>query len=270
MLNTYAQLKPLELSPELTPILYNTRKHDKLTDRYETISTIDPINVLRDHGWQPRQLIKLNTRKESRKGLQAHRVRLFNPELPIVNGSFLELLLTNAYDGSKAFQIQLGIFRMICSNGLVTGDNYSSESVKHIGYANEKIASALHNVIPQAPKIANAIDQWSTINLNPNEQRALAHSTLELRLGEDYNVEDQRAVNGVLSANRYEDRKDDLWTVYNRLQENVIKKGFRAQKTDNSYRTKKVRAVNSMNKQDYLNKALWSLSERMAEIKLAA
>lgn len=269
-MHTYDTIKPLDLSPETTPILFNTNKHSQLTDQYQLVRTIDPVNVLRDHGWQPRQLITLKTRKESRKGLQAHRVRLFNPSLPMVNNSFLELLLTNAYDGSKAFQIELGVFRIVCSNGLVVGDTYSRESVKHIGYASEKIAQALTNVLPQAETISHALDQWSDITLTQDEQRAFAQSALELRLDSDgkYILNDQRTINNVLCANRRDDRDPTLWNTFNVVQENMLKLGFRAANSEKRKRTK-VRAIKSMDQSDKLNRALWSLTEKMAELKAA-
>lgn len=263
----YAELPQIELNNY--PILFQQNKLSSLTDRYQTVSTIDPINVLRELNWIPRQVIQLNPRKESKKGYQAHRVRLYNPSLPVVNGAFIELLLTNAYDGSKAFQLALGIFRMVCTNGLVAGDTYRTESVKHVGYTKDKIATSILSIAPQAEPIVKALDQWSHIDLSSDEQTAFATSALELRLDEEgkYSA-DNYAVRRILTPNRSADTGNDLWTTFNRVQENMLRTGFRVRNTD-TLKSRQLRPVKAMDKSDKLNKALWSLTEKMAELKAA-
>ena len=72
-------------------------------------------------------------------------------------------------------------------------------------------------------------------------------------------------VDRLLTARRREDQKNDLWTVYNRIQENFIKGGMRGYgKTGKRMST---RAINSVSEDIRLNKALWQLAEGMAQLK---
>jgi hypothetical protein len=67
-----------------------------------------------------------------------------------------------------------------------------------------------------------------------------------------------------LTARRYDDQKNDLWTTYNRVQENVIKGGIR------QVNRRKSRGVNGIDENLRLNKALWTLAEQMKQLKEAA
>lgn len=56
--------------------------------------------------------------------------------------------------------------------------------------------------------------------LSPPAQQVLAQAALAYRFGEDHQPVTAAQV---LTPRRYEDRSDDLWTVYQRVQENLMK-----------------------------------------------
>lgn len=70
---------------------------------------------------------------------------------------------------------------------------------------------------------------------------------------------------GRAGARRGADRKTDLWTTANVVQENVIKGGVGGISATTGRRMK-TRAINSVGEDVRLNRALWSLTERMAEL----
>ena len=67
----------------------------------------------------------------------------------------------------------------------------------------------------------------------------------------------------------HDDRANDLWTTWNVVQENAIKGGLRGVGRDDLGRPRRVksRAVNGIDQDIKLNKALWLLGERMAALK---
>ena len=67
----------------------------------------------------------------------------------------------------------------------------------------------------------------------------------------------------VLTPRRYEDRQDDLWTTYQRLQENLLKGGLpgRTAKGKRSH----TRAVSGIDGDVKLNRALWVMAESLLE-----
>lgn len=67
----------------------------------------------------------------------------------------------------------------------------------------------------------------------------------------------------ILTPRRYEDRQDDLWTTYQRLQENLLKGGLSG-RTAQGKRTH-TRAVNGIDGDVKLNRALWVMAESLLE-----
>ena len=70
----------------------------------------------------------------------------------------------------------------------------------------------------------------------------------------------------LLALRRWDDNQDNLWTTFNRVQENMIKGGVRG-RTANG-RNMSTRAVGGVTENVKLNKALWTLADEYA--KLAA
>ena len=76
----------------------------------------------------------------------------------------------------------------------------------------------------------------------------------------------------MLTVRRSVDRSDDLWTTTNVIQENVIRGGLSAWGRDANNRPRRVttREVRGIDQDVKLNRALWVLGERMAQLKAAA
>lgn len=257
-------LQSIELNQEAYPILFQDKNLGK--QKYSHVTTMNPVKVLMDAGWLPRQVVSIKPRKEEKKGFQKHRVRFFNPNLPQVNGSVVELLLTNSYDATSSFVLQLGIFRMVCENGILVGDTFSQENVRHVGYSEQKVFDSICKLLPQTETILSAVDRFSSIELEEREKTIFGQSILDMRLSEEKGwIVDDYAIGNLYQTRRYADNKKDLWTVFNRAQENLCRFGFYAsKKNDDGYiERNKVRAVKNTFRADPLNKALWTLSETM-------
>ena len=73
-----------------------------------------------------------------------------------------------------------------------------------------------------------------------------------------------------LRPRRYQEKgKDDLFTVFNIAQENAIKGGLRGWARDEKGRVKRAstREIKSIDQNNALNRALWTLAERMMQLK---
>ncbi len=270
------QLQQIELNPETYPILFQDNNKGK-ENRYLHIKTIEPVNVLMESGWLPRQVVEIRPRKNENKGFNKHRVRFFNPNMPVVNGSHVELLLTNSYDCTTSFQLQLGVFRVVCANGLVTGESYATQAVRHLGYSNDIFYNAIKNITPQSERVIDQIDRFSGIKIDSAEKYLFGKSILEMRLDTESEenseggkwILDDYSVQNVFAARRYSDNGDDLWTTMNRAQENICRHGFYATKQDErGYKQRtKVRGIKNAFSSDRLNKAIWTLTEGMYQLK---
>lgn len=246
------------------PAIFADAPYEGVSAKYSFVPTITAINWLRDHGWQPVQASSAGVRKEEKQGFQKHMVRFSQPDL-FVNGHRLDLLLYNSHDRGCAFQLMAGIYRLVCSNGLVVGETYMHFSHKHIGLEPEKFVESAKFIGSHMNEVAGAIEDWSAIDLTPDEQGVYARAAHQYIYGEEH-----APVNSdtLLTPRRYEDRqKTDLWTTFNRVQENALKGGLHG--ISSTGRRHTTRKVKSLDRDKNLNIALWQLAEEMATIKAA-
>jgi hypothetical protein len=103
-----------------------------------------------------------------------------------------------------------------------------------------------------------------SITLNPGEQAAFAHAALALKYDEGEGAAPVTEA-AILTPRRFEDRRDDMWTTFNRVQENLLKGGLRGRTKIGRPTT--TRQVNGIDQSVKLNRALWILAEEMRKIK---
>jgi hypothetical protein len=164
-----------------------------------------------------------------------------------------------------------GVYRFVCANGLVTGDSlFQPISVKHVGYKSEDAITASYRLIDDVPRIAQSIEEMQAVTLSDDEKRFFASSALIAKYGmpKDGETIDINPVT-MLRPRRLDDQKNDLWSTFNVVQENMIKGG---QRTVNASRTKRIttRGVSSISENAKLNAALWTLAESMKALKQVA
>lgn len=243
-----------------------TKKHESTSDRYSFIPTTRVIDVLNQSGWFPSRAKQAHVRDESKEGYQRHIIRFRNEaqnKALIVGAEIPEIVVINSHGGASSFQIMLGIYRLVCSNGLTVGNTMSEYRIKHVGYTDNAVQDALIALTQQAPLVLEGIERFKQLQLDAPEQEAFAKSAIAMKFdGNKYSV-DPRAV---LMPRRYDDKKDDLWTTFNRVQENLIRGGVRQRRVDGS--RIRSRAVNSIVEDQRINKGLWMLTEEMARIKM--
>lgn len=246
--------------------LTQTEAHENTSDRYSLIPTSRVLTVLADHGWHPAKVMEARTRKEENQGFQKHIVRLRNEsygtDFASVGDSLPEIVLINSHMGSASFQLMAGIFRLVCSNGMIAGNIASDYKIRHVGYTDSAVESAIAGIVGHVPMIAEKLGEFSGIVLNPEEQRAYAKAAIELRFeGDKWAVKPEE----LLTPRRWNDRlTPDLWSTYNVVQENLIK-GTRV--TDIDGRRRNARRVASIDKDTSINRALWVMAEEMAKLK---
>lgn len=271
MRNQVMQALSDEQLMRLAPSIFAESKHTDCSDKYQFIPTISVLDQLRKEGWAPVWASQGTVRDQSKQGFQRHMIRLRNvsdvqSKLLNVGDSIIETVLVNSHDRSSAYQLHAGVFRLVCSNGMIVADaTFGKVSVKHVGFKAEDVIEASYRVIADAPVIANSIKGMQAIELARPEQLALAESALQLKY--DDVKESPIAAEKLLLTRRLDDNKNDLWTTFNRIQENMMRGGLSGRSSTN--RRIRTREVKSINENVKLNKALWSLAEKMKELKAA-
>lgn len=256
-----------------------TNANDSVTDRYSFIPTTRVLDVFKSHGWMPSKIKEASTRIEENKGFQKHMIRLRQAIGNVnVGDIFPEIVLTNSHCGSASFQVMAGLFRLVCLNGLTVADStFETHRIKHIGYTDQKVIDAVCSVVDTTPKILNKVEEFKSIELSKEEKQIFSESILDVVFEEDVwekgktpgtTADKHNTASFLMLPRRSEDTKDDLWTMYNVVQEKVIKQGVTLISENPRYRVgNKTRAVKSIDRDVKLNKALWALTEKMAELK---
>lgn len=258
-----------------TDTLYNTapaifaQSPDKaVSERYGFVPTIDVVTSLQKEGWYPVRAQQTNTRDPLRRSIARHMIRFRqDPDRQVTVGdSVAELVLTNSHDRTAAYQLDLGLFRLVCSNGMVipTGD-LGGIRVKHGKHIVEHLLEGSLNLLNEVPKIAQSVDHFRSTLVCSEEAQLFARAALSLRYGDDWQSQSPIRPEDLLRIRRHEDREPSLWKVFNRVQENLMKGGLAGRSS--SGRNTRTRPIKSASKDVQLNRALWQLTQEFSQLK---
>lgn len=243
------------------PSVLASEAHESRGDRYAFIPTIDVIDGLRRNGFQPYEVRQTRVRDQSKRDFTKHMVRLRHPDARGTNAEVPEIILINSHDGTSSYQLLSGFFRFVCSNGLIAGDVQNDIRVRHSGRVVDDVIEGATRVLDNLELANNSIETFKSITLQPEEQLVFASSALQLRWDDKAPITPERA----LQARRWDDKKTDLWTTFNRVQENLLKGGVSGRGATGRRTT--TRAVGGVNENVKLNRALWSLADGLAQLK---
>lgn len=245
--------------------------------RYSYIPTVDVIKGMEKAGFLPFSATQSRSRIEEHKNFTKHMIRFRHMSsletIAQVGNCVPEVVLINSHDGTSAYKLMLGIFRFVCSNGMVVADSMqASVSVRHQGNIIDGVIEASAGIVGQAPKVLEAVNQWTNLQLTDGEQIALATAAHGLRFADDEGISSTPITPAqLLQPRRKEDSGSDLWSTFNRIQEHVIQGGDRGYKIEDNRHVRRVttRKVQGIDQDVKLNRALWVLAEKMAELKAA-
>lgn len=233
-----------------------------VSDRYTFVPTARIISGLRELGWVPVKVEEQRIRNERRRGFQKHLIRFRRVEqMQTLDEWNVELVLLNSHDAGCAYQIHAGIFRRLCSNGLVLSDEtFEALRFRHAGLQGDAVVQASLQLLRVLPRVSERVAQFRARVLTSTESNAFAAQVLQLRYG---SIEHAPIAPGtLLQARRMEDQGLDLWRTMNRCQENLIRGGIADGRRDRRGRLRSVRALRGIDSQVSLNKEVWSLGER--------
>jgi hypothetical protein len=147
-----------------------------------------------------------------------------------------------------------GLFRAVCQNGLICGESFGEVRVPHKGNVVEKVIEGAYEVLGIFDRVEEKRDAMQSLLLPPPAQQALAKAALTYRFGEDH----QPVTESQILSRRWQDESNDLWTTYQRIQENLIKGGLPGRTTKGEL-TRAVKGTRDVK----LNRALWVMAENM-------
>jgi Domain of unknown function (DUF932) len=235
------------------PALAATGPSPKMSGRYQFYSTRDLIQPLLEDRWEITKAYQAKPRKGPVTPHAKHLVRITHPSLKLGDDR-LELIIRNSHDGSSKFDMMAGAWRFICENGIVIGTSFDSVTITHLA-AFEVVQARAQAMIERAPEVAQVFDAWKTRQTSDDERHAFAVAAAFVRWGEEAPVNPR----DLLEVRRHEDSGNDLWTVFNRLQENVMRGG--AATLTNARRH--VRGIKAIDETIRVNRGLWRAGEAL-------
>jgi hypothetical protein len=242
---------------ELVPSAFAGHQSPKVSNKYTFISTATVLHDMERLGWEPFSASQRKSRKDEDSMFTKHMIRLRNNEVGKVGDSIPEVVLTNSHDGRNAFTLHAGLFRLVCSNGLVIADTtFEQVKIKHQWYNFDEIRKIMDGMLEVVPKVITQVQQLNSITLNEEQQVNFASNALLTRYpkgNENLNVED------LLSPVRQGDRGDQLWKIFNVIQEKLIKGGLVF--NNKKEKMQKLRPIINIDRRIEVNKKLWELTE---------
>ena len=248
-------------------IILNQTSGFGVTQKYTPVKTQSLIETLQDKGYKVESVARTKVRKASKDGFQKHMVRLSHNDLVLrnVGDSRPEIVIVNSHDGLSSLKIMLGVYRLVCSNGMIVGKTFAGFNVRHVGDIQSQIDTGLAAIAAKLPEIASRIEAFNGIMLSQNEQLDFARRALSMVLPKADTINYSSALN----LRRSGDAGNSLWVVYNRLQEAILRGGVQyttAYQDDAnkivSIRHNTTRAVKSIDRQVELNQSLWDLASQ--------
>lgn len=266
------------------PAIFAEGAHESRSSRYVYISTQDMLGELMKRDFVPVEA-RVSRARDDRAGFAKHMLRLRNrADLELkpyaegrkVGDTSFEVILRNAHDGTGSYQFMAGLFRLICLNGCVVSDgNLEDVRVLHTGNRQkqlDQVVEGAFTVLDQGPKVMDTVRRWREISLVPDERMALAEAAHHLRFA-DARGEVATPIQPaqLIQARRPADMGNDLWTTFNTIQENTVRGGLsaRGRNANGQVRRATTREVRGIDGDVKLNRALWQLAEKMAELKAA-
>ena len=251
----------------LAPSVFAGQAHAKVSERYSFLPTATVIDGLRAEGWAPVWASEQRIRLSDRQGFQKHMIRLARTDdLSRTQAERPELILVNSHDRSSAYQLHAGIFRFVCSNGMILADSvFARISIMHINFEPAKVIEASFNVVREMPRIADLLEGYKARQLNTTERRAFGEAALILK----YDSLEKAPVGAekILAHRRSEDAAPTLYNTLNIVQENMMdggQKDYGRRRPENRRRFfGRTRPVKGLDENVRLNKALWHLAESL-------
>jgi hypothetical protein len=198
----------------------NIRNVQRIKQKEFYIPTLDVITKLQDEGWQ---LSGVAEQRGKNRKITSNYVQLQHPDFAVQNSkgkdeAFTSITLSNSCNGNRPLQMSLGLFRQVCTNGLIRFDQHAeTEKIKHIEVNARDLDRFVVSMNGKASQLLTEVNEMKHKGLSLEDMRKLAHEAARLR----YNNLDDINIDDLLIVNRVEDESNDLWTIFNRIQENL-------------------------------------------------
>src|ERR1700730_16608300 len=117
--NAFDRGLSLEAVRSRAPAVFAASAHERLSAKYTFVPSERVLAGLMSAGFLPVDARQASARRGS--PLQARHVVRLRPRFDTVQlkDSIAEVVFLNSHDGTSAYQLRMGLFRVVCTNGLI-------------------------------------------------------------------------------------------------------------------------------------------------------
>jgi hypothetical protein len=260
-MNTKHQPLNLDELKKTCSSIFTEQPSSHVSEKYTHIPTTVVVEDMMKLGWDPVKAKQVTVRKGN-DGYQKHLI-VFQNENLLIKGdggddSYVQLLLTNSHNGKCSFRFEVGIFRLICSNGLVVkSTDLGSLKIRHVGYTFDELQTQLNQFISSLDKVVEKMNVMQSKNISIEEAKQIAQRALQIRFNNKDKYDDN-LLNNIITPTRIEDNGESLWKFFNVIQERIVNGDFRYQ---HGLKTRKARKIKNFQQDMMINQQLWEMAE---------
>jgi hypothetical protein len=242
------------------PSVFTSTAAQGVSEKYTHIPTSNVIEDMDLLGWKVVDAKEVKARKGI--GFQKH-LLVFRNEDVVINGAdgdtvFPQILLTNSHDGKNSFTFTAGLFRMICENGLVVStEQFEDVKMRHMGYTFEELQEQIKGMVERLPLTVESMNKMKQIEMSQDAAIEFARKAIATRFKEDELENISVDIEALLHPTRKEDEGNDLWSVFNVVQEKILEGDFNY---TFGVKVRKARKIKNFNQDLKINKELFNLA----------
>ena len=127
----------------MAPQAFATQAKPGLSEKYLFLPTSQIIEDMSRLGWKVSAAKSSRYRNKDLQDYGTHFIGFFHPDIYIRDAqgeieAYPQVVVFNSHSGRGSFKFELGIFRLVCSNGMVVkSTDLGSFQLRHKGYTFE-------------------------------------------------------------------------------------------------------------------------------------
>jgi hypothetical protein len=244
------------LTREAPAVFAETPDGTRTTKHYTFISTAQVVAALREAGFEPTRAQQTRVRNGGSTTHARHMLRFSHTResLTLVD-AIPELVLINSHDGTSAYTLRAGLYRPVCTNGLLA--QIGDFGLIHVPHRGDIVANVVEGALAITRGFADigaVVEQMHAKQLDERQRWDFAAQALSVR----YHRLDHHApitADQALLPRRHTDFGNSLWTTYNIVQENLCRGGVIGKTAKG--RSTRTRAIRAIREDIRINAELW-------------
>ena len=263
------EMTPLSLDQvkQNAPQAFASAPKPGVSSKYSFLPTSRIIEDMDRLGWKVNQAKSNRSRTATAAEFGNHVVKFYHPEVFMKDQdgnieAYVNIVVMNNHMGTGSFKFEMGIFRLVCENGLIIKDkDFGGFNMRHAGYSFEQLQETLNSAMERLPEVVGKINTYNQIIMSKEAQKAFAQQAFALRSYQDRQLTETE-LEEFLAPRRKQDEGDSLWVVLNRVQESVLKGGYSI--TNKKNKIRRAKSIKNIQQDIKLNQQVWELAETFA------